>query len=193
MDFFLPLSVGLLAFLGFVFYHRPMRWYQYLRFLPLASFLLYEKAYGMGGELWQDAFILAGFCTVFILMFFFNQNMMLDHLMLGVNAFFLLGAFGFLFHCTTILEWYNASMGAPFFGCIAVVGLLTTLFTKAGFIGVKHKSNQAIQYASFLLFAATVIALIWSTRSNDPSLLWSIIIPFILLGIVREVLVGQMD
>ncbi len=193
MDLFLGLSIITLAVLGYFFYTHPSNWPTYLRWVPVSAFMICARFYGMTNEAWSNAFILAGFCSLFIFIVLFRQKIIFDRIMLGVNLFFLIGAYGFLSGNDAILEWYAASKGGPFFGCIVVVGLLATILTKQGFIGVKHKNKQAMQYASFLLFAASVIALIWSVRMDEQGLLLSVVIPFILLRVIRDQLVRQMD
>ena len=193
MDLFLGLSFLVLLVLGYFFYSNPSQWHYYLKWVPASAFMISARAYGMTDEAWSTAFILAGFFTVFIFMILSRQGIIYDRLMLGVNLFFLMGAYGFLSGNDAILEWYSASKGGPFFGCIVVVGLLFTLFTQYGFVGVRHKNKQAVQYASFLLFAAAVIALIWSVRADEQGLLISVVIPFILLRVIRDQLVRQMD
>ncbi len=193
MDLFLGLSFLVLLVLGYCFYTNPSHWHYYLKWVPVSAFMIGARAYGMTDEAWHNAFILAGFFAVFIFVILSRQKIIYDRLMLGVNVFFLMGAYGFLFGNDLILEWYSASKGGPFFGCIMVVGLLATLFTKSGFVGVKHKNKQAVQYASFLLFAAAVIASIWSVRADAQGLLISVVIPFILLRVIRDQLVRQMD
>ncbi len=193
MDLFLGLSFLILLVLGYFFYTNPSHWYDYLKWLPVSSFMICARAYGMTDEAWHNAFILAGFFTVFILIVLLRHSIVLDRLMLGVNLFFLVGAYGFVSGNDAILEWYSASKGGPFFGWIVVVGLLATLFTQYGFVGVRHKNKQAVQYTSFLLLAAAVVALIWSVRIDEQGLLISVVIPFILLGVIRDQLVRQMD
>jgi hypothetical protein len=193
MDLFLGLSFLILLVLGYFFYTHPSQWQDYLRWLPVSAFMIGARAYGMTNEAWQNAFILAGFFTIFILLVLLRHHVVLDRLMLGVNVFFLLGAYGFISGNDAILDWYAASKGGPFFGCIVLVGLLATLFTKHGFIGEIHKNKQEVHYASFLLLAAAVVALIWSVRTDERGLVFSVVIPFILLRVIRDQLVRQMD
>ncbi len=166
---------------------------EYLQLLPLIAFVVYARIFSMADAGLSDAFIFAGFCSVFVCLFFWHYNMVFDRLLLGMNLFFLVGAYGSMFSCAKILQWYAAPMGSSFFGCVAIVGLLATLFTKFGFIGMQHKKSQATQYASFLLFGATVIALIWSIKFDESGWFVALVIPFILLFVVRRVLITQMD
>ncbi len=193
MDIFFALSVGVLALILFFLSKNPRQWQQYIIFVPLAGFLICGRMYGITPDAWHSAFIFAGFCAIFVFIVLFGQQTMHERLMLGVNVFFLFGAYGFLSGNDSIVRWYSESSGGPLFFCIALVGLLTLLFTKPGFIGVKHKSKQAVQYASFLLLAATVIALIWSIQSEEHGIFLSVVVPFLALYAVREGLIRQMD
>jgi len=193
MDLFLGLSFLILFALGYLFYTFPSQWYDYINWLPVSAFIITARSYGMTSDAWQNAFILAGFFTIFILIVLVRHHRVLDRIMLGMNLFFFVGGAGFILGNDAIIEWYAASRGGPFFGCIVFVGLLSTLFTKYGFIGVAHKNRPAIQYASFLLLAATVVALIWSVTADARGILFSVIIPFLLLLLIRDQLVRQMD
>ncbi len=193
MDLFLIIRVALIAFLGIKLYRNPKQWLHYLRFFPLTVFMVYARSYGMTNQAWYGAFVLAGLCSLAMFAILVNKRVMLDRLMLGVNLFFLVGACGFLFNVEEILQWYSETRGGPFFGCIALVGVLSILFTKAGFIGVKNKSNKAIQYSSFLLFAATIISWVWSVRYDDQGLGFAVVLPCLLLFVVRDQLIKHVD
>lgn len=164
----------------------------YLQFLPLAAFVFYGRI-SSSMDPWSDAFIFAGFCSLFVWLFFEHYNLERDRLLLGMNLFFLLGGYAFLFSCEKLLLWYGDPVGVSFFSCVALVGLLTTLFSQPGFIGVMRKKSQAVQYASFLLFGATVIALIWSVQVAERGWFSAVLIPFVLLFVVRRLLITQMD
>ena len=135
MDLFLIVSVALASFLIVSVYRKPKTWPEYIRFVPLAAFMIYARVYGMTNDAWYGAFILAGLCSLATIAILINQRIMLDRIMLGVNCFFLLGAIGFLFNIEDILEWYSSSQGGPFFACIVVIGLITRCLLKVVSLG----------------------------------------------------------
>ena len=192
MDNFMIITVAILIYCGLMILRNPKNWIDYLNLLPLIAFMAYARAYGMTQQSWTGAFEFAGLLAVGVIAVLWQQGVTLNRIMLGVNCFFIVGGLGFLFNNSEILEWYSATKGGPFFGCIAMVGLLSTLFTKAGFIGVASKNKRAIQYASFLLLAVTFCALIWSVHNDEQGLMWAVAIPFIILRFVRQQLVDHL-
>lgn len=160
-----------------------------LIYVPLVAFILYAWAYGMTDQAWLGAFELGGLLALIVTGMQLKEGVILDRIMLGLNVFLIVGAIGFLFDVGAILEWYSVSRGGPLFGSIAMVGLIATLFTKAGFIGVIKRDKQAQKYASFLLLAATFVAFIWAVNGDDRGIFWAVVVPFILLRLTREQLI----
>lgn len=116
----------------------------------------------------------------------------MDRIMLGLNIFLIVGACGFLFEIPAILDWYSSSKGGPLFTCIAVVGFISMFCTKTGFIGIATKKKEIMNYTSFLLLAATFIALVWSVSAEAYGLLWAVVMPFIVLKITRDQLITHL-
>ena len=184
MNIFVIISLAAVVYWAIAIYKNPSRWVHFLQFAPIFLFVRYMRMQEMTD--WSYAFSFAGLCAVGAILISMHKRVTLDRLFLGVNVFLILGACGFLFNFQPLLEWYSDTTGGPFFTCIFAVGLLTTLFTKSGFIGKKHMSRDAIRYGSFLLLAATIIALIWSVKADDQGILWATIVPFIILRIVQD-------
>lgn len=191
MDVFLGFIFLILIAFGFLFYSYPSHWNQYVKWLPLASFFICARAYGMTPDAWQNAFILAGFVALLVFIVLWQHAPNIDRLVLGLNIFFLLGAYAIVSGNNALLEWYSASQGGPLFSCVVAVGLLATLFSPHGFVGMKSKNKQAIQYASFLLLAASVVALIWSVTADDRGILFAVALPFLILLLIRDQLARQ--
>ncbi len=189
MNIFIIISLAVIVYWAIAIYRQPSRWVYFLQYAPIFLFLRYMRMQDMTEALWSYAFSFAGFCAIGAILISMHKRITMDRLFLGVNFFLILGACGFLFNLQPLLEWYGDTTGGPFFTCIFTVGLLTTLFTKSGFIGAKRMSRDAIRYGSFLLLAATIIALIWSVKADDQGILWATVMPFIILRIVQEQIV----
>lgn len=157
--------------------------------IPIAAFLLYAVAYGMSPQAFHGAFELAGLLAVIVLGMEYKKGMVLDRLMVGLNCYLLIGAVGHLFSSERIIAWYARSYGGPLFFCIAMVGLFSTLFTKAGFMGTVIGNKQARKYGSFLLLAASFVAWIWSVNGMQFGIFWSVIAPYFGLLLIRDQLV----
>ena len=191
MSIFMLINIALVAYFIFRVYRDARNWPEYIAIVPIISFMNYMRWYGMDEQAWRGAFIFAGFAAIAVYAVQLRYKVEIDRLMLGLNSFLLIGALGFLFNNEVILQWYSSSKGGPLFVCTAAVGLLTTLFTKRGFIGLQSVDKQAIKYGSFLLLAATFVALIWSIQSNDQGIIWAVAAPFILLRLIRLQLIKQ--
>jgi hypothetical protein len=148
----------------------------------------YARYYDMSEQAWVGAFELAAVTAIGVIFILWQQNILFDRIMLGLNIFLIIGAIGFLFNNETILQWYSTSHGGPLFMCIVLVGIVSMIFTKAGFIGVQHKNKDAVRYASFLLLVATFIALVWSVSADADGLFWAVALPLVILSIVRHLL-----
>lgn len=116
----------------------------------------------------------------------------MDRIMLGINLFLIVGAIGFLLNNDTILDWYGSTKGGPLFCAVAIVGIITTMFSSRGFIGVVAKKRELVVYSSLLLLAATFIALVWSVSAESQGIFWAIVVPFILLKVMREKLIEHL-
>ncbi len=171
---------------------NPENWLAYLHLLPVVTFMTYARLYGMHEQAWVGAFELAGLLALIVIAILWHQRVIMDRIMLGLNIFLIMGAAGFLLNSDTILDWYSTTKGGPLFCSIAIVGLISTFSSSRGFIGIAAKKKELVNYSSFLLLAATFIALVWSVSAESYGLLWAVVLPFIILKIMREQLVHHL-
>lgn len=167
-------------------YKKPSSWTYYLQFMPLFGFIRYMRIQEIPAEAWNTAFTFGGLLAAGAIAISLQQRIVMNRIYLGANVYLLLGASAFLFHFPTVLKWYSSSQGGPFFTCIAIIGLLTTLFTKPGFVGKKGLKKDAVRYGSFLLLAATFVALIWSIQNASQGVMVAVIAPFIVLQFIQR-------
>jgi len=158
-----------------------------LQFLPLTIFLVYARLNGMTDLAWRDAFILAGVTTLIVVAIQVYKKVTFDRLMLGVNLFLLVGAIGFLGKLYGLLSLYGTYKGAALLICTSLIGIVATLFTKAGFIGVNviGKAPLKRRYSCFLLII-NMIAIVWAIITYQYGLLISAAFPFIVLRFMYE-------
>lgn len=185
MDIFTVISLAAIVYWIIVVYQNPTQWTRHVQFMPIVFFMLYVQANGLTHEAWISGFTFSGLLAAGTVVFSIQQRIIMDRLFLGVNFFLLLGAAGFSFEITQLIKWYSATNSGPFFSCIAVIGLITTLFTKTGFLGKKGLNRDAVRYGSFLLLAATFVALIWSVQQDAQGILWAVIAPFGVLSFIQ--------
>ncbi|EKD48431.1 MAG: hypothetical protein ACD_64C00322G0003 [uncultured bacterium] len=181
MDIFIVIS--LIAIIAWIIalYKNPTQWNQYVQYMPIVFFMLYVQANGLTHDAWVHAFTASGLLAIGSIVLSVQQRVLMDRLFLGVNFFLLLGSAAFSFNIAPFIKWYSATNSGPFFSCIAMVGVLTTLCTPTGFLGKKGVNAEAARYGSFLLLAATFVALIWSVQQDAQGILWAVIAPLLVL------------
>ncbi len=185
-DIFILLSLLFIVYTAIEIIKKPNSFVMHVQGFPIVGFMLYARFNGMTDSAWMNAFIMGGLLALIVVLMMIQKRHLMDRVFLGINFFLICGAAGFLFGIPRIIQWYSHSNGAPFFASIFMVGLLTTFFTKTGFIGKKGVSTEAIQTGSFLLLAAAAACLVWSIQMSEYGLRYAVIAPFILLRIMQD-------
>ena len=165
---------------------------KYLIYAPIFIFMLVARFMGFTDQAWQYAFMIGGLLGIAVTAWGIYQKELLARFAVGINTFLAIGGFAFLFMIMPILNIYGMYKGAAFFGSILWVGLITTLATPAGFIGVDHKNKQAVTSASVKLLAATAGCLLFSLLAQQYGIIVSIAVPYIALRFVRDYLAKQL-
>ena len=186
IDFFQYLFLAAVIYWIVAIYNKPSSWTYYLQFMPVFGFIRYMRLQDTPAEAWHTAFTFGGLLAAGAIVICVQQRIVMNRIYLGANAYLMLGASAFLFDMPTVLKWYSSSQGGPFFTMIAIIGLLTTLFTKTGFVGKKGLNKDAVRYGSFLLLAATFMALIWSIQNASQGIMVAVVVPFIVLKFIQK-------
>ena len=164
-----------------------------LQWLPLFVFLSFARFNEMSDDLWRQAFYVSSICALVVTAFLIYKKIILDRLRFGINLFLISGAFAFLTDSESVLRFFEANKGVVFFSGIIAVGLLTTLFSPLGFIGISVRDKQQLKKMSFVLLGATIGALIWSVFMNDYDTLVAVVVPFIALRFLRKALIDKLE
>ena len=116
--------------------------------LPIIVFLFVARLYGFSGDGWPLAFYLGGAIALAQSVFIVQRGMLYDRLIMGLNLFLCVGAVGFLFTIKPLLAFYEQyQFMVPFF-FIVPIGVVTTFFTEAGFVGCVNAPPKVIQELS---------------------------------------------
>lgn len=185
MNIFLVITIAAIIYWVVMLYRMPRSWVSFLQFVPIVGFMWFARMLP-NLVFWKSAFTFGGLLAAGAIAISIQQRCIMNRLFLGANTFLLLGAGAFLFNFSTVLKWYASSEGGPFFTCIAAIGLLTTLFTKTGFVGKRGLAKDAVRYGSFLLFAATCVALVWSIQNAAQGIVVAVVAPFIVLTFIQR-------
>lgn len=157
-----------------------------LKYAPLFLFILCARYKGLTDLAWRDAFIVGGIASVVVVAIQLYKKEIIDRCMLGINLFLILGAVGFLCDISLLLYYYSAYKGVSLLSCIAVVGLLTTLFSPAGFIGIEITKKRLIYDASFQLLLVNILAIVWSFIMNSEGLFLAVVVPYLVVCVMYE-------
>ncbi len=140
---------------------------------------------------WKETLILSQLVAILIISIQLYKKIIINRLMLSMNIFFLVGTMAFLFSFNPILYVYGIYKGATFIGCVTGVGLITTFFFPAGFIGIEHSDKKKIRRASLQLLGASILGLIWAVVMNDYGVTITAAIPFLILLLLSDFLQRQ--
>lgn len=140
------------------------RWiFALIQFIPLSLFATYAFWNGAPDEhRWEIAFKLASIAALIQLVIILPQSRPANRLVLAANFYLLLGGLAFLTHQWWYLRLYDSLRETAIFVLMMVVGTITTLASRAGYVGAENASERLVIRASLALLLATAIALVLS-------------------------------
>jgi hypothetical protein len=155
--------------------------------LPLFAFMMYGRWYGVDNDLaWKNAFILGSLLSLVVVSIQLCYKVVFNRLLLGGYLFLITGAILFMTEAYSILYYYGVYKGASFLSSIALVGIITTFFTKAGFVGVESHDTLNVKKLSLQLLALNFIAVAWAVGLYSYGLIVTAVVPSVVLSRVRE-------
>jgi len=128
------------------------KYLKFIEFIPISAFGIVVRLTSENGVDWKLAFIIGGCFAVIEKSLLLANRFPLDRILLGTDVFLIIGGLGYLFSLQFILNIYLFLFQATLFASLLIVGVLTTIFTERGFIGVKHhQRDRVILFSLFLL------------------------------------------
>lgn len=168
----------------------------FLQFFPLTIFLkvAFQNGPPQAAD-WLHAFIWGGSGAIVQLALtpFLSPGHPWNRIILGINFYLIIGSMATITNQIILLETLNNLKESGIFLCVLIIGIITAIASKYGFVGVTEISSQKyIKYYSLLLLLMTCMALAASFwfRGN---LLFSAAIPLISLSIVSRILKRQLQ
>jgi hypothetical protein len=157
---------------------------------PLTIFVFYIHLLDIKeGHQWLWPYLLSSIASVSSTTYLMHRDVILNRLFLGINCYFLSGLIGLVFNLTELNQWYGQVRAVGMLYWIIACGILCTLFSPFGFLGVSDASRKTIIVGSMLLLLSTMAsALIASLCSNN--LFWGEWFPFVLLFSIKSFLVS---
>lgn len=129
-------------------------------FLPLIVFLQTARQYAAFDTMkWLYAYEISSIVAAAHLMILFFRNGVVNRIVVGIDVYLLFGGFFTFFYQEEILLYLSGLQEAGLLFSIATVGLLSTLFSKRGFLGSDAVNSQSKKYSLYLLALAFFSAL----------------------------------
>ena len=125
-----------------------------LGFMALAIFVAYAYAHGTPTVArWEQAFKLGAILAALEIAILYARKPPMNRLILGGNIWLLVGGLAFVFGQEKFLRMYESMGEASVFAAILCVGIIATLYSKNGFVGVQASRNKVLTYSAYLLIA----------------------------------------
>jgi len=141
----------------------------YVSFFPLVAFIAYASWNGPpSGERWVEAYKVASVLAAIQLLGSLLLPKPANRLLLGANLYLLIGGVLASKGEGEGLKLYGVLQESALMLCILAVGVLSTLATSAGFVGVVNPDRTAVRSASVLvlLIAAALTAFSFLLRGS---------------------------
>ena len=167
-----------------------------VQFVPLSFFASY--AYWNGPpdrDRWMLAYEYAAVAAVVQLLIVLPQRRPANRLILGASLYLIAGGLAAITQQVWLLRIYRDFQESAIFGCMLLIGSLTTIFSPVGYVGVATvdratTGRATIRRSSIVLLAATLLALGCSIlfRGNRQQ---AAVLPIVGLAIVQRVLASR--
>lgn len=131
---------------------------RYITFLPLIIFMATYKY----SSSWETAFTVGGVAAGLYLLFVFCKHIKHDLLITGVNCFLIGGAAMAVFNIGWLDKIYSYFGFSTVLVWMFIVGLIATIFSPEGFVGVKSDNKRLVMMTSISLLAGVLLAIVYS-------------------------------
>lgn len=162
-----------------------------VQFAPLSLFAAYAFWNGAADDQrWEVAFKLASVAAIIQLAIILPQRRPANRLVLAANVYLLLGGIAFITRQWWYLALYDALRESAIFIIMLAVGAITTLASRAGYIGVTDVPRRFVVRASVILWLATLAALALSIQFRGDRYL-AAVWPIVGLAVLQRILVHR--
>lgn len=162
-----------------------------LDFLPLFIFLQISGRDSVVGVLsWMLAFEITAVVSLVHIAILIFRKRIANRVALGIDLYFLIMGITSYFSIGSILLFFKEAKEFGMLIPICVVGVVTTFFSKNGFVGYSCDSKNVRLYSIYLLGVAAVASIISFIFIGNP--VFSGVLPICLLIISNKILLGQL-
>jgi hypothetical protein len=159
------------------------------QFFPLSVFVGHAFWEGPpASDRWLHSFMISGLVALGQFIVLSKSPKPFNRLILGANVYLMFGGFSAAIRWLTALELLNALREVGVLLSMLFVGLVATLSTSAGFIGIVNDQEASkIKRLSLIMIFATLLGLLLSIFYKG-NFLVSAVLPITALGIVNKAL-----
>ncbi len=157
-----------------------------LQFLPLSVFTIYSFRTGVPSQerLFQG-FMIGAIIAAIQFLWLMRQPRPANRLILGANLWLITGGVAAFLQLWGVLKLFGQLREAGVVVCMLGIGICTTLFSPAGYVGSMTGEATLVRKYSLLLLFATMLALVCGLyfRGNT---LWAAVAPITVLAVLNR-------
>jgi hypothetical protein len=133
------------------------------------------------------SFMGAGLMSILLFAFTLRRGYLLNPILTGTNLWLCFGAVAYAFSVNSFVSWLVATQAFGLFVAVFVVGLVTTAFSRYGFVACLCNDPIALRRSSLTLLAFVALAVVWAWLFRHQVRLGGGL-PFICINVARRVL-----
>ncbi|HEX4069298.1 MAG TPA: hypothetical protein VHX42_04320 [Candidatus Babeliales bacterium] len=144
-------------------------------------------------EGYRNWLVLSTFISFIIIAIELYRGKVIDRLIWAATLFFLIGTIGCLGNISFITDYYDVYFSAILLMLLCIVGIVTTCFSPAGFVGVLSENKKKVWHASLTLLAVNIICVVWSVWAQCYGLtgFFYFVFPVVAWRSIRDILVKK--
>ncbi len=166
-----------------------------LEIIQFAPIITFASSFVVSGEvdlsMAGNLFLLAGGLASIITVVVVFAKGHLNPVLLGTNVWLLVGAASFGLAIETMMDFLSEWQASALFGCVLLTGIVLTLRSRRGFIGMDAEPST-IKRASLVLIVLTALAVVCSVLLKDNIRLGGGL-PFIVLNVSRRIVIRRLS
>ncbi|MBI5483506.1 MAG: hypothetical protein HY888_03465 [Deltaproteobacteria bacterium] len=156
------------------------------QFVPLTVFTFYSFRTGVPTqERLFNGFMIGAVVAVIQLLWLMRQQRPANRLVLGANLWLIIGGAAVFLQLWGVLKIYRELREAGVLAGMFEIGIVTTLFSPAGYVGSMNGEAALVRKYSYLLLFATMLALLFGLYFRGNTLL-AAVIPIVILAVLNR-------
>ena len=160
-----------------------------VKYIPILAFVIYTNIIATND--WSSGFIIGGILAIIQLVFFTIKSKMINRIIIGADIYLIIAGLAAASKWGYLLLILNNLRETGLLLCIFLVGIYTTAFSRAGFIGTDNyeRPEKTKSYSIILLcISAIAVGISFVFRNNR---VIAIILPIIIIASADKALLKK--